>query len=416
MKFKFLVAIIIIIFTTGVARSQETLTVDQCVTIALQQNPLIRSYHQQYRASIARVRQAYAFPQPEISLDYDLQPKLFDIAGSDEAYIGINQLIEFPGRRYLRGKAASKEAKEFSCDLELVRLDLIYRVKKAFYELLLAKEEGKYAEENVIHAQDFLSKAREKYDSGDVSRLEVLRARVEAAGAENLKKVAMNRVKLAKSSLNFVLARDKYRPIVIEGSLKRLFPALDLDKLAARSRQLRPEIKKVRFALEREKLNRARAYLSYLPDFSLGVSRHRITNEPTTWDVSLSFQVPLFFWQNKRGEINEAAANVAAKKEELTYTELSISLEVENAFLNALSFRDQIEFFEKQVLQEAEEVYNMSLISYKEGKIGSIELIQSRKTLIELKQAYAGTLFNYQSALAELEKFVGGPIEGGKND
>ncbi len=416
MKFKFLIAIILIFFIAGTARGQETLTVDQCVTIALRQNPLIRSYHHQYRASIARVRQAYAFPQPEISLDYDLQPKLFDIANSDEAYIGISQLIEFPGRRYLRGKAASKEAKEFSCDLELVRLDLIYRVKKAFYELLLAKEEGKYAEENVIHAQDFLSKAREKYDSGDVSRLEVLRARVEAAGAENLKKVAMNRVKLAKSSLNFVLARDKFRPINIVGSLKRLFPALDLDKLAARSRQLRPEIKKVRFALEREKLNRARAYLSYLPDFSLGVSRHRITNEPTTWDVSLSFQVPLFFWQNKRGEINEAAANVAAKKAELTYTELSISLEVENAFLNALSFRDQIEFFEKQVLQEAEEVYNMSLISYKEGKIGGIELIQSRKTLIELKQAYAGTLFNYQSALAELEKFVGGPLEGGKND
>jgi outer membrane protein TolC len=412
MKFKFLA--IIILFTTGIARGQEPLTVDQCVTIALQQNPLIRSYQQQYRASIARVRRAYAFPQPEISLDYDLQPKLFDIANSDEAYIGISQLIEFPGRRTLRGKAAGKEAKEFSCDLELARLDLICRVKKAFYELLLAKEERKYAEENVIHAQDFLSKAREKYDSGDVSRLEVLRARVEAAGAENLKKVAMNRIKLAKSRLNFVLARDKYRPVEIAGSLKGPFPALDLDRLAAGAKQLRPEIKKVRFALEREKLNRAQAYLNYLPDFSLGVSRHRITNEPATWDASLSFQVPLFFWQNKRGEINEAAANVAAKKAELTYTEFSISLEVQNAFLNALSFRDQIEFFEKQVLQEAEEVYAMSLISYKEGKIGSIELIQSRKTLIELKQAYAGTLFNYQSALAELEKFVGGTIEGEK--
>ena len=414
MKFKHLA--IIILFTAGIARGQETLTVGQCVTIALQQNPLIRSYHQQYRASIARVRQAYAFPQPEISLDYDLQPKLFDIAGSDEAYIGISQLIEFPGRRILRGKAASKEAKEFSCDLEQARLDLVYRVKKAFYELLLAKEEEKFAEENVTHARDFLSKAKEKYDSGDVSRLEVLRARVEAAGAENLKKVAINRVKLAKSRLNFVLARDKYRPVEIAGSLKGPFPAFDLDRLTVRAKQMRPEIKKVRFALQREKLNRTQAYLNVLPDFSLGVSRHRITNEPTTWDVSLSFQVPLFFWQNKRGEINEAAANVAAKNAELTYTEFSISLEVENAFLNALSFRDQIEFFEKQVLREAEEVYAMSLISYKEGKIGSIELIQSRKTLIELKQAYAGTLFNYQSALAELEKFVGGSIEGEKND
>jgi len=370
MKFKYI--FIIVLFAAGMVRGEAPLTIDQCITIALRQNPLIRSYRQQHRASVARANQAYAFPQPEISLDYDLQPRFFDLSGSDEAYIGISQLIEFPGRRYLRGKAASKEAKEFSCDLELVKLDLIYQVKNAFYELLLAKEEGKYAEENVIHARDFLSKAREKYDSGDVSRLEVLRARVEAAGAENLQKVALNRIKLARSKLNFVLARDKYRPIDIAGSLQGAFPVLDLDRLTARAMYLRPEMQKARLALQREKLNRTRAYMNYLPDFSLGVARHRITNEPTTWDVSLSFQVPLFFWQNKRGEINEAAANVATKKAELSYTGLSISLEVENAVLNALSFRDRIEFFEKQVLREAEEVYDMSLISYKEGKIGSI--------------------------------------------
>ena len=91
--------------------------------------------------------------------------------------------------------------------------------------------------------------------------------------------------------------------------------------------------------------------------------------------------------------------------------ELSVSLEVENAFHNAISFQDQIEFFEKEVLKEADEVYRMSMISYKEGKIGSIELITSRKTLIELKQSYAETLLNYQLALAELEKFVGGYFE-----
>jgi len=249
-----------------------------------------------------------------------------------------------------------------------------------------------------------------------VSKLEVLRARVEAAGAENLKKVALNKLKLAKSSLNFVMARDKYRPIEISGSLKGAFPDLDLDTLTGRAQKLRPEMKKVSYAVQKEKLSRAQAYMNYLPDFSLGVARHRIINEPTTWDVTLSFQVPLFFWQHKRGEVAEAQANIASQEAELEYTGLSISLQVEQAFHNAASFRSQIDFFEQQVLEEAEEVYNMSLISYKEGKIGSIELIQSRKTLIELKQSYAETLLNYRLALAELEKFVGGPIEGGKND
>lgn len=414
MKSKFLIILITaaLTFSTAAAQElQEPLTLEQCISIALKKNPLIQSFHHQYRASLARVSQARAFPQPELSLDYDLQPKAFDFKGSGEDYIGISQAVEFPGRRLLRGKIAKKESAEFLCDVEMAKLELIYQVKQAFYQLLLEQENGKYAEENLTHANDFLNKAGEKYQSGDVSKLEVLRARVEAARAENLRKVALNQIKLAKSRLNFLLAREKYQPIDIRGTLKKTVPHPGLDQLVTRALQLRPEIKKVKLALKREKLNRTQAYMSYLPDFSLGVARHRVNGEPTTWDVTLDFQVPLFFWQPQKGEIAEANANIQSQQQELKYMGLSASLEVESAFHNAMAFKDQAEFFEKQVLKEAEEVYRMSMISYREGKIGSIELIVSRKTLIELKQSYAETLLNYQLALAELEKFVGGSLE-----
>lgn len=413
MKSKFLIILTTaaLTFSTAAAQElQEPLTLEQCITIALKKNPLIQSFHHQYRASLARVSQARAFPQPEVSLDYDLQPKAFDFKGSEEDYIGISQTVEFPGRRLLRGNIAKKESAEFLCDVETAKLELSCQVKLAFYQLLLEQENGKYAEENLTHANDFLKKADEKYRSGDVSKLEVLRARVEAAHAENLRKVALNRIKLAKSRLNFLLAREKYQPISIRGTLKKTVPHPDLDQLVTRALQLRPEIKKVKLALKKEKLNRTQAYMSYLPDFSLGVARHRVNGEPTTWDVTLGFQVPLFFWQPQKGEIAEANANIQSQQQELKYMGLSVSLEVESAFHNAMAFKDQAEFFEKQVLKEAEEVYRMSMISYKEGKIGSIELIASRKTLIELKQSYAETLLNYQLALAELEKFVGGSL------
>lgn len=411
-KFLFIIVILTVIAVQPV-RGQETgpLTLDDCLSIALEKNPVIQSYFHRYRASLARVNRAKAFPQPEISLDYDLQPKLFNLKDSDEQYIGVSQMIEFPGKRSLRGKIARKESEEFLCEVELAKLELVYRVKHAFYQLLLELENEKYARENLTHAADFLEKAKEKYESGDVSKLEVLRAGVEAARAENQKKVVLNKIKLAKSRLNFVLAREKYQPIEIRGTLKKTFPHLDLDQLVTRGLQQRPEIEKARLALQREKLNRTNAYMSYLPDFSLGAARHRVSGESTTWDLTLSFQVPLFFRQPKNGEIAEAKANFLAQTQELKYTELSISMEVETAFHNADSFRDQIEFFETEVLNEAEEVYNMSMISYKEGKIGSIELIESRRTLIELKQSYAETLLNFQLALAELEKFVGTSIE-----
>ncbi len=414
------ICIYIIIFTLSLsavslfsAHADEPLTLEQCLNIAHKKNPLLQSYHQQFRASKARVRQAGAFPQPEISMDYDLMPKMFSPNKSDESYIGITQALEFPGRRLLRRKIAKKESDQVQCDLEQFKKELAYEVKKAFYQLLLEQENAGYAQENLTHALDFQGKAKLKYESGDVSKLELLRARVDAAQAKNDRRVAENRVILAKSQLNYLLARDKHQPIAIDGSLKSNRPTLDLDRLSEAALHARPDIKKLDLALKQGKLQRSQAYLSYLPDLSLGVSRHRITAEPSTWNLSLSFQIPLFFWQPARGEIAEANANIEALQHELESLRLSIELDIENAYHNAVSAANQLKFFETEVLNEANQVYHMSSISYQEGKISSIELIEARRTLLQLKQSYTETLLNYQLALAELEKQVGISIASG---
>lgn len=404
------IIVLFVFLTGGFVRGEEALTLDRCIALALQNNHLYKSQKAELTAARARTRQARAFPQPEISFDSDLQPGVFNFKKSGETYLGVSQLIEFPGRRYLRGKIAGKEAAMTGCDLELARLDIIYNVRRSFYQLLLAMEDQQHIKANRDMAHDYFDKAREKYESGDVAKYEMLRAKVEAAKADNLLKTAAHTIKLAKAQLNFFLARDKHQPLEISGRLRGDFVALDLESLQEKARVHRPELKKERLAVKKESLAKKQAYLSYLPDVSLGVARHRIDNEPGTWDVTLGFEVPLFFWQKATGEIAEANANAAAANERFKYMELQVSLEVESAFYNALSFRDRIELFEKEILKEAEEVYRISMISFKEGKIGGIELIDSRRSLVELKQSYAETLFNYRLALAELEKLLGAAI------
>ncbi len=117
-----------------------TLTLNQCISIALQQNPLVLSSLQQYQASLARISQAKALPQPSINYDSDLQPKFFNFKDSRESYFGLSQSIEFPGRRHLRGKIASKESNGIMAETDLLKLDIVFQVKQAFYGLLLAQE------------------------------------------------------------------------------------------------------------------------------------------------------------------------------------------------------------------------------------------------------------------------------------
>jgi outer membrane protein TolC len=392
----------------------ETITLEQCIAIALEQNPLVLSSLDQYRASLARVNQAKAWSQPALDYDSDLQPRLFDFRGSGESYFGITQTIEFPGKIGVRGKIAGKESEEILADIDLLKLDLSFQVKGAFYGILIAQEKLKYAEQDLELAQDFLNKAEVKHAAGDIALVEVLRARVEASKAANAVRVAGNEVRLAKAQLNFLLARRKYEPLDIRGDIKRPFVSLDLEQLKARALDFRPEIKRIGFSLERESLRKKQGVLSYLPDFDLGVSRHRLVGELTTWDFTLSFPIPLFFWQPRRGEIAEAEALMKSLQNEESHLRNAISLEVEEAYMNALTAGQQITLFEEQILTQAEEVYNMFLFSFQEGEIGGIELIEARRTLVEARKSYADALFNYDITLAALEKSVGQALEGEK--
>lgn len=199
----------------------RALTLEQCINIAVGQNPLVLSAFQQYQASLARIKQAKALPQPSLDYDSDLQPTLFNFKNQAETYVGGSWSLEFPGKRQLRGKIASKESDELMQEIELLKLDIVFQVKQAFYSLLLAQEKLRYAELDLELAQDFLNKAEVKHSAGDVAKVEVLRAQVEAAKAANEVRTAKNGVRLNKAMLNFLLARKKYAPLEITGELKK---------------------------------------------------------------------------------------------------------------------------------------------------------------------------------------------------
>jgi outer membrane protein TolC len=80
--------------------------------------------------------------------------------------------------------------------------------------------------------------------------------------------------------------------------------------------------------------------------------------------------------------------------------------------MNALTADNQIQLFEDEMLNQAEEVYKMFLFSYQEGEIGGIELIEARRTLLETRKSYSDALYNYDVALAALEKSIGQSLEG----
>ncbi len=390
----------------------KSLTLDACVEQALTHNPLWLASEQDYRASLARVSQARAIPQPSLEFDSDIQPSLMNFRDSGESYFGGSWTLEFPGRRSLRGKIATLESQEILAERDLLRLEIIYHVKEAFYGVLLAEEQKKYAELDLELARDFYEKAETKYEAGDIAKVEVLRAGVEASKAATAVKMAESEVLLAKARLNFILGRRKFDVLEIEGDLKRTPLLIDTPDFIERALAARPEMVKFTRQLQKERKKKTEASLSYLPDFDIALSRHRIEGETTTWDFTLSFPIPVFFWQPKKGQIAESESNILSLERQTQHMGNVISLEVEQASLSARAAENQIVLFQREILKQAEDVYDLILFSFQEGEIGGLELIEARRTLNEARRGYADALYAYSLTLAALERAVGGDLEG----
>jgi cobalt-zinc-cadmium efflux system outer membrane protein len=389
---------------------EAPLDLEGCIAQALESSPRVLQWRSEHRAALARVNAARAFPQPTVAYDSDLQPRLLQFGQSGESYLGLVQAIEFPGKRGVRGRIAAAEADQTFADLEAVRLDLAYEVTEAFYALLLARERLSLANEDASLSGEFLAKTRHRHETGDVGQVEVLRAEVEAARAEGVVRRAASDVDLARARLGHRLGRPAGRPPEIRGALESppVPPGDDLGALQERALSNRPEILRLSLAVARAGLLHTQAKKTYLPDFEIGVARHRITGEPTTWDVTFEASVPLFFWQPKQGEIAAAGASLTAAEQEAEHVRRSIRLEVEEAWRRVETARDQIRRFETGILEKAEQSHAMFAFAYAEGEIEGLELIAARRTLLETRQAYAEALYESGVATAALRRAVGG--------
>ncbi|MBM3294185.1 MAG: TolC family protein [Candidatus Aminicenantes bacterium] len=395
-------------FSQGV---KPALRLEECLAEALAAHPLLRAAAHDVSAAEARVRQAKALAQPSFDLDVDLQPRFLDFRGSGESYVGLSQTFDFPGKRGLRGGVAAREADALRADLDLLKLEIRFQVRESFFRLLFAREILRSAEQDRELARDFLHRAEVKFEAGDIAEMEVVRARVEAAKTANAVRVAENDLRLARARLNVALSRPPGEALEIEGVFAKAEPKEPAADFTARALDARPELRRLRFEIEREKLRERLGFLSYLPDFTVGLSKHRIAGEPKTWDFTLSVPVPLFFWQPKSGEIAEARAARQSLEERFQALGRAIALEVAESRAEAQNAAAQIVLFEREILPQAEDAYGKFLFSYQQGEIGGIELIEARRTLLEVRRSYGEVLYIFNVALAALEKAVGSPLE-----
>ncbi|MEO8338136.1 MAG: TolC family protein, partial [Nitrospirota bacterium] len=119
----------------GAARAE---TLRELVSEALANNPEIVAAQKRYEASRQRPSQASSLPDPMVSPGYSSNGRPWPGAGlgtepTSQIGVMVSQEIPFPGKRKLAGEMAVKEAEAEWHQYQQVQLNVVSRLKQAYY-------------------------------------------------------------------------------------------------------------------------------------------------------------------------------------------------------------------------------------------------------------------------------------------
>ena len=394
-------------------RSEEILTQDEAIRIALKNNPDLQVLIHRIEAVRTGIKQAREFAATSIDLDFDGQETIFR---SGEIYYGFSQEIEFPTRIGLRVKLARQQVATAETEQEQARWEVAVGVKELYQQLALSSELVSIARENLAIAERLHEMATQKYGLGSVGKLDVLRAGVEAATATDDLLALEQEQRALRMGLNYLLGRDPTAGLTTTEFALGKAPDGSLGHLVDTALSKRFELKAIRSRMTEAELMKSLARSEYYPDFAFGFARHQIGGENDSWDITASISIPIFGREAISGRVAEAQAELNGLDAETKAVAAAIELEVREAHQQVVLQQQRVKRFEDVILAQAEEAFRIAQASYREGEIESLELLESQRTLQETRQGFAGAIFQHNLALIRLERAIGSSLGWEAND
>ncbi|MEP1033270.1 TolC family protein [Ekhidna sp.] len=443
--------ILIMIIGTSIgvhAQEKVILSLEDCINFALGNNEQLKIKQLDKEIAEAEVRKTISMGLPQANvnagLNYNFEPQrsLLDpssFPGGDSSampgmvqedielsfqqkYDGniglvVNQLI-FDGS-YFVGLQAARTYRELSTKEHVKsQIDIVEAVSKAYYNALIAEEQLELLEKNMSRLDTLLRETDQMYLAGFAEKVDVDRIRV---NYNNLK-VEYSRTNqlrnISRKLLKFQMGMDLNQPIELEESLEEV--NVDVPVIPSESFDYNQRIE-----FSQLETNRSLAHLDmknnrvqYLPKLyarlgygwntaasnggDLFVSRRWLDNGA----VGITASIPIFDGFLKSNKIQQNKLQVKQIENQMSYVKKSIDLEIEQS---QISLNSQIETLEvqKQNMELAQEVYDISKIKYQEGVGSNIEVINADTSLKESQTNYLNSLFQAITSQIELKKALG---------
>ena len=183
---------------------------------------------------------------------------------------------------------------------------------------------------------------------------------------------------------------------------------LNLDELIAVALLKRPDLKIEETQLDSKIKNARKEQLSRLPSYSLGFQR---INEEYEKDYAAVIEVSIPIWDLNQGEVKKANAEREAQKVKLEALKNEVDFEVYARYQDAQLSLKQLDLF-KRSLEEANEMFGLAGLRYKEGEIDFINYLDQVKASMDSRMQYYQGLYQLNQNINALEKSIYSSLRG----
>ena len=396
----------------------DTLNLQQCIEVALKQQPTIIAAMGTVNINQSRVGQAKSnyYPQINWSSSYNrINPTTGTLLKSGSAYdeylsnVNLSQTIYDFEKTSTQVKIQNLNLDSSQSDLDSVASQIVFSVKQAYFSLLQAKRNRDVAVETVQQFQQHLDQAKGFFEVGTKPKFDVTKAEVDLSNAKlNLIK-GENAFRIARVNLNNAVGMPEAPDYTIVDDFGFQKYDITFDEALKRAYITRPDLQSIIALKEAAERTIDLQKKGYYPTLS-GNANYAVSGEEFPlekgWSVGATLNFPLFSGFSTKYQVEEAKAKLQVLKANEDALKQSIHLDVAQAYLNLQQASDSITTTELAVRQ-ATENHELANGRYTAGVGNPIEVTDAEVSLINAKTSYNQALYDHKVTLANLEKAMG---------
>jgi outer membrane protein TolC len=380
-------------------------------------NPGLEAAFNRWKAALERVPQVRSLPDPRFNYAYFIQ-EVETRVGPQEHKVGLAQMFPWFGKLELRGDVALEAANAERQRYEAAKLELFYRVKKAYFEYYHVGRAIAITDENVQLLAYLEGVARAKYKAGAPTHAAVIKAQVELGKLEERARALRDLAGPVAAQLNAALNRRSDAALPLPAAIPEEEVEFTDQQLYSRLKEGNPELKTIDSVAARDRAAVDLAQKGYFPDITVGLDYVDTDSAlmPGTEDsgkdpVVGMISVNLPIWRDKyRAAEREARARYDASLKERSNRENSLMASLEMALYGFRDAERKIDLYRDTLIPKANQSLKVTQQAYEAGSADFLDLIDAQRVLLEFELSYERALTNRAQRLAEIEMLVGADV------